>query len=85
MAPLYYKTAHAIIIGFALDDKQSYANMEEWIDDVDKNAQTPNFIKIICGLKSDIYSEKEMPSLKDRMKYAKSKGAYYFETSSKTG
>ena len=85
MAPMYYKEAHAIIIAFSLNSKESFENMENWISDVDENATTPNFIKIICGLKSDLYDEAERTSLKDGMKYAKAKNAFYFETSSKDG
>ena len=68
---MYYKEAHAIIIAFSLNDRGSFENMESWINDVEENATTPNFIKIICGLKSDLYDEKERTSLKDGMKYAK--------------
>ena len=54
---MFYRDAHCVIITFSLANKISFENMGKWIDDVDENVSTPNYIKIIAGLKSDLYDE----------------------------
>lgn len=35
---MYYKDAHAILIGFSLTDAESFENLEKWMKDIENNA-----------------------------------------------
>ena len=55
MTSMYYKSSHAILIAFDLTSLISFESLNKWIDDVEENATTPNALKVIVGLKSDLY------------------------------
>ena len=54
LTPMYYRTAECILLAFSLTSAESYENLERWMKDVDNNATTANYIKIIVGLKCDL-------------------------------
>lgn len=58
---MYYKDAQAIIIAFSLTSSESFENMDKWMKDIENNATVPNFVKVVCGLKCDLDSQKEVP------------------------
>jgi len=55
MTSMYYKSAHAILIAFDLTSAISFESLTKWLDDVENNSTTPNALKVIVGLKSDLY------------------------------
>ena len=52
---MYYKNSHAILVAFDLTSALSFESLGKWLDDVEENATTPNALKVIVGLKSDLY------------------------------
>ena len=54
LTPMYYKTAQAILISFSLTSAESFESLDKWVKDVDQNATTANFVKVIVGMKSDL-------------------------------
>ena len=52
--------------------------------DIEQNAENPNYLIVIVGMKCDLVDEKEV-TIKEAMKFAKNCGAHYFETSAKEG
>jgi len=75
----YYRGAHGIIIVFDVTNKQSFENISNWMQDIDKYSL--NIAKVLVGNKAD---------LKDRQiqfvtaqKFAQSVNMEYFETSAK--
>ena len=54
LTSMYYKNAHAILIGFDLSSADSFEGLEKWVKEVDEKAQIPNHVKVIVGLKSDL-------------------------------
>ena len=81
---MYYKNAEAVLITFSLTSSESFENLDKWITEIDKNATTNNYVKILVGTKCDCDDQKEIP-YKEGQKYAKNNGAIYFETSAKDG
>jgi len=55
---MYYRTAECILLAFSLTSEESFASLDTWIQNVEANATTANFLKIIVGLKADLVGEK---------------------------
>jgi len=79
----FYRGAHVIIIAFDLTNKQTYDNLHQWIQEVDRFGNK-EALKLIVGTKSDLDSEKWVTT--DEAKTFCSQNAItYVETSAKTG
>jgi Ras-related protein Rab-1A len=75
----YYRGAHGIIIVFDLTDSESYHNIQQWIDEIDRYSHE-NVCKILVGNKSDMTSKRIVFAGQE---YAESLNIPYIETSAK--
>lgn len=75
----YYKGAHGIAIVFAYDSRESFDNVQSWIENIKQYAGNVNMILI--GNKSDV-SEKKVDE-NEVIEMAKEKGIPYFSSSAK--
>ena len=46
---LFYKDSDAIIVCFSLASRQSFENLTEWIDEIDRYTDTANMVKYLVG------------------------------------
>ncbi len=53
----YYKGAHGIILVYDITDKQTFKDVENWLQEVDKYANE-NVIKLLVGNKCDLESNR---------------------------
>ena len=80
----YYRGADGIIIVFDQTDRESYDNIENWIEDISKySADEP--AKIIFANKDDVNSDKKTVDNNDIIELEKKTGIEVIKTSAKTG
>ena len=79
---MYYKMAHAAIIVYAINNENSFQQLDTWLEHLDEHGDQPKIFKIIVGNKCDLQDRKV--SIKDARKYADSRGLQFFETSALT-
>ena len=79
----YCKIAHLIVFVYAIDNKNSFNNIQSWVNDV--KAETDEKKKfLLVGNKCDL-EDKRQVSREEAEKYAKDKGMKFFEVSAKDG
>lgn len=54
LTPMYYKDAQAIILAFALNNAESFDNLEQWLREIDQHCQTQNYFLVIVGTMLDL-------------------------------
>jgi len=77
----YYRGAHGVLILFDISDRNSFLNLQIWINDVNKYV-TKNTKVMIVGNKRDLVNKREV-SKQEAELLAKKNGMSYFETSAK--
>ena len=76
----FYRNSDAIFLVFDLNNKDTYDNIKQWINDVEEHC--PNIKKILLGNKSDLEKNVSEEIIKN---FAKENNLQYFETSAKNG
>jgi len=77
----YYRGAHGIIIVFDVTNKESFNNLNLWLDEISKYSHE-NVNKIVVGNKNDLF-EKRQISYTEAKEYCESLNLIYIETSAK--
>lgn len=77
----YYRGAHGIIVVYDVTDKDSFENVKQWLQEIDRYA-CENVNKLLVGNKSDLANKKvvDFTTAKD---FADSIGIPFLETSAK--
>lgn len=74
----YYRGAHGIIIVYDVTEAESFDNVEQWLQEIDRYA-TSNVMKLLVGNKSDLPNKKvEYAKAKE---FADQRGIQFIETS----
>jgi Ras-related protein Rab-2A len=92
IAVAYFRGANAIMLVFDLTMRTSFAAVESWVRDIDKNADK-RVAKILVGNKADLAEmpgeglggQKRAISVAEATACAKAHGMTYIETSAKSG
>ena len=77
----YYKGAHGILLMFDVTDYDSFESLENWLIEIEKNANK-NVIKLLIGNKIDLEENRKV-SYNQAKDFADSNGIQYIETSVK--
>ncbi|KAH8117267.1 GTP-binding protein ypt1 [Phellopilus nigrolimitatus] len=78
----YYRGAHGIIVVYDVTDNDTYQNVKQWLQEIDRYA-SEGVNKLLVGNKSDLASKKVVEySLANE--FAKTLGIPFLETSAKT-
>ena len=80
----YYRGADGIIIVFDQTDKESFNNIQHWIEDISRYS-TDEPAKIIIANKDDMAEEKKIVKNEDINEWEKKTGLEVIKTSAKTG
>ena len=80
----YYRGADGIIIVFDQTDKESFNNIQHWIEDISRYS-TDEPAKIIIANKDDMAEEKKIVKNEDINELEKKTGLEVIKTSAKTG
>lgn len=78
----YYRGAHGVLMVFALDDRQSFDNLQEWIGDVQRFA-TNGVPIVLVGNKADCAPDRIAVSDEEAEALAERLGGVYKKTSAR--
>ncbi len=84
LRPSYYRGASACLIMFALDDKDTFDQVPNWLSEFRKHIPDANIPIALAGNKKDLV-EKRKVSVEEGNIMAKNYNMFYYETSAKTG
>lgn len=77
----YYRGAHGIIVVYDVTDQESFNNVKQWLNEIDRYA-SENVNKLLVGNKSDL-SDKKVVSSETAKAFADEIGIPFMETSAK--
>lgn len=77
----YYRGAHGIIVVYDVTDQESYTNVKQWLQEIDRYA-SENVNKLLVGNKSDLTTKKVVDNTTAK-EFADSLGIPFLETSAK--
>lgn len=78
----YYKGAHGVIIVYDITDRQSFVDLEGWLQEVEKNTTDENVVRLLIGNKCDLESSRKV-SKEEGQRFAESNGMKFIETSAR--
>jgi Ras-related protein Rab-8A len=78
----YYRGAHAVMLVFAIDDRDSFENLQEWLGDVHRFG-SQGVPVVLVGNKADCAPEQVAVSDEEAEALARSLGAQYLKTSAR--
>ncbi|MFX0170361.1 MAG: Rab family GTPase [Candidatus Hodarchaeota archaeon] len=84
LRPSYYRGASACLIMFALNDKNSFENVPDWLAEFRKHIPDPSIPIALAGNKKDLVDKRQVTADEGEM-MAKTHGMTYKETSAKLG
>ena len=82
MAKSYYQRAHGIIVACALNNRNTFYNLKNWLNSIKENTDENSIQLIILANKCDLKDEREVETSEISDK-ARELGIEYFETSAK--
>lgn len=77
----YYRGAHGIIVVYDVTDQESFNNVKQWLNEIDRYANE-NVNKLLVGNKSDL-SDKKVVDTQTAKAFADEIGIPFLETSAK--
>ena len=80
----FYQKADCIILICAINDRESFLNINKWVDNIKNNVDIDNIEKILIGNKCDLEDERQV-GLDEIVKKSEDLKIECFETSAKTG
>jgi Ras-related protein Rab-1A len=78
----YYRGAHGIIVVYDITDQESFNNVKQWLQEIDRYA-CENVNKLLVGNKSDLTSKRAVETTAAK-EYADQLGIPFLETSAKS-
>ena len=83
LIPSYIKDSAAAIICYDITSRDSFKNVEKWIEDA-KSLRDDECLLILAGNKSDLNAKRQVAT-EEGQEYAEKMNLLFFETSAKTG
>lgn len=77
----YYRGAHGIIVVYDVTDQESFNNVKQWLQEIDRYA-SDGVNKLLIGNKADLV-DKKVVDTKDAMEFANKLHIPFLETSAK--
>lgn len=77
----YYRGAHGIIIVYDITDRESFDNVKQWLNEIDRYA-CENVNKLLVGNKCDLESKRQV-DFEEAKAFADERGIPFLETSAK--
>ncbi|KAN0024059.1 hypothetical protein ACTFIV_008453 [Dictyostelium citrinum] len=78
----YYRGAHGIILTYDVTKRESFDNLNYWLNEVEKFANRSNLVKLLVGNKID--KENREVSREEGAEFAKKEAMLFIECSAKT-
>ena len=80
----FYRNSSLAILVYSIDSKESFENLEKWLNDA-KTQANPDLKIILIGNKVDLEDKREVPKEKGEQFCQEHKLNFFMETSAKTG
>ena len=80
----YYNGSNGILLVYDITDKNSFDNLNFWLDELEKNCNLNNLYIFLVGNKTDLKKERKV-SYDEAKNFADMKKIPYIEISAKTG
>ena len=77
----YYRGAHCIMVCYDIADRETFKNLPNWLNEINKYASENILIKIV-GLKLDLSDDRQVTS-EEGLQFATTRGLLFDEVSSK--
>ena len=77
----YFRGSHGIFVIYDITNRDSFKNLENWLQEIEKNAN-PNVLKILIGNKNDLEEDREIKT-EEGQAFADRNGMQFIETSAK--
>ena len=77
---MYYKGSKSIIICFDVTDENTFINVKNWLNEIEKNIH--NIFIVLVGNKCDLNNVRKV-SFENAQLFAKENNLFYIETSAK--
>jgi small GTP-binding protein len=84
LRPNYYRGASACLILFALNDRKTFTEVPNWLDEFQKHIPSPDIPIALAGNKKDLEGERVVTEI-EAHKLAESLNLKYYETSALEG
>jgi small GTP-binding protein len=79
---MYYKNYNGIVLCYDITDRQSFNDLNKWLNDVKENVNLDNIAVIIVGSKNDKYEDRKIER-EEGFNFAKTYGFLFAEVSAK--
>ncbi len=78
----YYRSSHGIFIVYDITNRQSFENVNYWLQEIDKHLQSSDVVVVLIGNKSDLKDSREVLT-EEGMEIAHQRNLIFFECSAK--
>jgi Ras-related protein Rab-18 len=78
----YYRNSHGVLLVYDVNNKQSYDNLHDWMNEIDLNVTRQQVSILLIGNKIDL--DARQVSFEEAKKYSDAQAIHYRETSAKT-
>lgn len=82
LTPSYYRGAHGVILVYDVSSRESFQNLETWLNELDMYATKKDLVKMLVGNKID--KETREVSRTDGLQFARRNSMLFIEASAKT-
>lgn len=82
LTPSYYRGAQGAILVYDVTNRQTFAKLETWLNELDTNVKDGGIIKMVVGNKIDMAGRQV--SREDGLKFARRHATLFIESSAKT-
>ncbi|KAJ2800710.1 Ras- protein Rab-18 [Coemansia guatemalensis] len=79
----YYRGAQGVILAYDVSSRETFENLENWIEEVNTYCPSDDVVKMIVGNKIDKETEERVPR-KEGFEYARKHQTLFLECSAKT-
>ena len=84
LTPAYYRGAQGVILVYDVTSAQSFRQLEDWLQEVDRYATKADIVKMVIGNKIDKDSSDRAVSREEGLRFARRHRMLFLETSAKT-
>ncbi|EFA81718.1 Rab GTPase [Heterostelium album PN500] len=78
----YYRGAHGIILTYDVTKRETFKNLQYWLNEIETFSNRANVVKLLVGNKID--KENREVTREEGLEFAKSKAMFFIECSAKT-
>ena len=78
----YYRGCHGVILTYDVNDRQTFTNLKQWLEEVDMYSTSQSSAKMLVGNKIDVGAREV--SVEEATEFARKQAMMFIETSAKS-